>query len=132
MELSQLASNPAGEDQIARARELCGHSSTLTAALDALLSTAPSRGQMLSFLEEARKANEQRNVEAELLRICQSFGIGEPSPQDKLLAMQIAMLREQNEMLQRIAVRVGSIAQQKPLTFTGALGAAILGNVLTG
>jgi hypothetical protein len=85
---------------------------------------------MLDFLEETRKENEQGQLEAEILRICRSVGIVEPSPQDKLLAMQIGMIREQNEMLQHIGLRVGSIAKKQPLTFTGALGAVILGNAL--
>lgn len=132
MEPNQLANNPAGQDQITRARELCGHSDKLTSALEALLLTSPSRGQMLDFLEGVRKSNEQQKADAEVLRICQSFGIVEPSPQDRLAAIQVLMIQEQNEMLQHIAARVGVIAKEKPLTFSGALGAVLLGNVLTG
>ncbi|AMR77993.1 hypothetical protein [Cupriavidus nantongensis] len=131
MDLHKLASNPVGIDQISRARELCGQSESLNATLDALLRTKPTRGQMLDFLEELNKSGKQEAFEEEMSRICEAVGILEPSPQDKLMAMQVGMLREQNEMLQHIARCVGSIPKDKPLSFTGAVGAVILGNMLT-
>lgn len=131
MTLQKLASNPAGTDQIERARELCGRSEVLTARLAALLRTKPTRGQMLDFLEELNKSAKRTAYDEEITRICEAVGILEPSPQDKLMAMQIGMLREQNEMLRHIASGVGSIPKDEPLRFTGAVGAVILGNMLT-
>lgn len=40
-------------------------------------------------------------------------------------------MAKQNEMLQHIAHRAGSIAKNKPLSFTGAVGGVIFGNLLT-
>ncbi|HDR9474405.1 hypothetical protein [Burkholderia multivorans] len=129
--LQQLANGPAGNEQFTRARELCGDSKELHAELDALIQTTPTRGQVLDFLETLNKRKQQQAVDAEILRICQAVGIESPSPQDRLIAMQIGMLREQNVLLQRIAGRVGEIAKTKPLTFTDALGAVAFGNILT-
>jgi hypothetical protein len=129
--LQQLANAIAGHEQFTRARELCWDSNELHAELDALVKTTPTRGQMLDFLETLNKKKQQQALEVELLRICHAVGIESPSPQDRLMAMQIGMLQEQNDLLLHIAARVGAIAKTKPLTFTGALGAVILGDVLT-
>jgi len=104
--LQQLADGTPSHEQYSRARELCGDSEALHAELDALIKTMPTRGQVLDFLES-------------------------PSPQDRLMAMQIGMLHEQNEILQQISHRVGTIAKSEPLTFSGVLGAVVFGNMLT-
>lgn len=131
MSLAELASKPAGIDQIDRARALCGQSEQLSAKLETLLRTKPTRGQMLDFLEELNKSGKQKAFEEEISRICEAVGILEPSPQDKLIAIQVGMLREQNEMLQHIARGVGSIPKDKPLSFTETVGAVIIGNMFT-
>lgn len=129
--LHQLANGPAGHDQFTRARELCGDSKELHAELDALIQTMPTRGQVLDLLETLNKTKQQQTLDAEILRICQAVGIESPSPQDRLIAMQVGMIHEQNDLLQHIAGRVGDIAKTKPLTFTGAPGAVVFGNMLT-
>lgn len=131
MSLQELASKPAGPDQIARARELCDKSLALTARLSAFMRTNPTRGQMLDFLEELNKSAKQTAYEEGIKRICEAVGILEPSPQDRLMAMQVGMLREQNELLHHVATGVGAIPKDKPLSFTGAVGAAIVGTLLT-
>lgn len=129
--LQELANGTPGHEQYARARELCGDSKESHAELDALIKTMPTRGQVLDFLETLSKRKQQQAMDADILRICQAVGIESPSPQDRLLAMQIGMLHEQNDLLQHIAGRVGDMAKTKPLTFTGALGAVVFGNILT-
>jgi len=129
--LQQLADGTPSHEQYSRARELCGDSEALHAELDALIKTMPTRGQVLDFLEGLNKRKQQQAMEAELLRICQVVGIESPSPQDRLMAMQIGMLHEQNEILQQISHRVGTIAKSEPLTFSGVLGAVVFGNMLT-
>ena len=131
MTLEELASKPAGADQIARARELCDGSLALTARMSKLMRTNPTRGRMLEFLEELNKLAKQAANEDEIRKICSAVGIQEPSAQDRLLAMQVGMLHEQNELLNQIAGGLGAIPKDRPLSFTSAVGAAILGNWLT-
>jgi hypothetical protein len=128
--LVHLADQPAGVDQMSRARELCGKSETLHAKLDAFLHGKPSRGQMLEFLEELRATGAREQLDANIQRICESVGIGEPTGTDKLLAMQIGLLQEQNETLALVANRVGALANQKQPVFTPLVAGIVLGTVL--
>ncbi|AZU59761.1 hypothetical protein CFM90_26425 (plasmid) [Ralstonia solanacearum] len=75
MDLRDLASQPAGMDQISRARELCGQSDSWNTALDVLLSTKPTRGQMLEFLEKLNTSEKQQLFDVEISRICEAVGI---------------------------------------------------------
>lgn len=94
--LRMLAAQSAGMEQIDRARELCGRSPELHAKLDGFLESGPTRGQMVDFMNDLKEHGLKEVMEANILRICKSVGIEEPTGTDKLLALQIGLLQEQN------------------------------------
>jgi len=131
--LTELASKPAGLDQIDRARELCGQSAALNAKLDTFLSGKPTRGQMVEFMNELKETGLKEAMEANILRICKSVGIEQPTGTDKLLALQIGLLQEQNEALTILARRTGQVAEQtkqQPSIFGPVLAAMLIGKAL--
>ncbi|WP_175762191.1 hypothetical protein [Burkholderia anthina] len=131
--IERLSANPVGVDQIDRAREICGHSPERAAKLDAFLSTQPNRGQMLDFIEDLKQEGLKEAMEANIQRICQSAGIEAPTGVERLLAMQIGLLQEQNEALNVLAgltSRVAANTKDKPAFFGPFLGAVLLGKIL--
>ncbi|KWE97881.1 hypothetical protein [Burkholderia ubonensis] len=131
--IERLAANPAGVDQIDRAREICGSSAERVAKLDAFLSTQPNRGQMIDFIEDLKQEGLREAMEANIQRILKSAGIDTPTGTDKLLAMQIGLLQEQNEALNVLAgmtSRVAANTKDKPAIFGPVLGAVLLGKIL--
>ncbi|WP_157659507.1 hypothetical protein [Burkholderia ubonensis] len=131
--LVTLAANPVGMDQINRARELCGRSDELNAKLDSFLNGRPNRGQMIDFIEELKATGLKEAMEANILSICRSVGIDEPTGTDKLLAMQIGLLQEQNDTLNQLAgltSRVAAHTKKKPAIFGPVLAAVLIGKVL--
>ncbi|WP_180727802.1 hypothetical protein [Paraburkholderia largidicola] len=132
-DLKELAAKPAGIEQINRAREICGTSVSLNAKLDAFLNERPNRGQMVEFMNELKETGLKENMEANILRICKSVGIGEPTGTDKLLALQIGLLQEQNAALASLAQRTGQVVdqtKQQPSIFGPVLAAVLIGKVL--
>ncbi|WP_207002604.1 hypothetical protein [Trinickia mobilis] len=130
--LQELGSRPAGPEQITRAREICGKSEALNAKLDQFLGTKPTRGQMVEFMNTLKTAGRQEEMEASILRICRSVGIEEPTGTDKLLALQIGLLQEQNDLLARSAGRPVQVAEQGSGSFfTPFVAGALLGTVLS-
>jgi hypothetical protein len=118
MKVQSLADNPAGEDQLTRARELCANSETLKAKLAEFLTGNPTRGQMVDFLGQLRVEGLKAGFDANILRICEAVGVTEPTGTDRLLALQISLLREQNELLTSLAKRAGRIEDEiKDLPF---------------
>ncbi|MGF6605073.1 hypothetical protein P3T23_009834 [Paraburkholderia sp. GAS448] len=131
--LTELARKPAGLDQINRARELCGNSAALNAKLDTFLDGKPTRGQMIEFLNDLKEHGLKEAMEANILRICKSVGIEEPTGADKLLALQIGLLQEQNEALATLTRRTGQVAEQtkqQPSIFGPVLAAVLIGKAL--
>ena len=131
--LKELADRPVGVDQMNRAREICGHSELLNARLDEFLKTKPTRGQMVEFMSELRETGLKEAMEANISRICKSVGIEEPTGTDKLLALQIGLLQEQNEALAKLVRRTGQVADQTkepPSIFGPVLAAVLIGKAL--
>lgn len=128
--LDALAGQPVGMDQINRARDLCGQSTALNGELDAFLGSRPNRGQMLDFIETLKLGGLQRAMEANIARICESVGINEPTGTDKLLALQIGLLQEQNQAIARLAYRTNQVAEntkEQPSIFGPLLMGILLG-----
>ncbi|WP_175011325.1 hypothetical protein [Burkholderia lata] len=110
--LADLSIRPAGQDQIARAREICGSSATLNRLVDDFLLGEPNRGQMLDFLEHLKAVNNKEEVEAKILQICSLAGIESPTGTDKLLAMQVGLLQELAATSGRMSGHTAHIARE--------------------
>lgn len=133
--LEQLAGKPVGEEQIARARELVGNSRALQQRLDEFLRASPTRGQMLEFLETLHKEAESVKLLERTDTICQAVGIQQPTGADRLMALQVGLIQEQNSLLKRGLNQMRADAKAKADSddglITSALGGLILGAVLT-
>ncbi|WP_176043005.1 hypothetical protein [Burkholderia stabilis] len=110
--LSDLSLRPAGQDQIARAREICGSSATLNILVDDFLLGEPNRGEMLDFLEHLKAIHNKEEVEAKILQICSLAGIENPTATDKLLAMQVGLLQDLVASSGRISGHTAHIARE--------------------
>ncbi|CAN7786562.1 hypothetical protein LJR034_008704 [Caballeronia sp. LjRoot34] len=131
--LKDPAEQRAGIDQINRARELCGRPVALNAKLDAFLNGKPNRGQMVEFMNDLKTTGLQQQMDANIARICKSVGIEEPTGTDKLLALQIGLLQEQNEALALLANWTGQVVdqtKQQPSIFGPVLAALLIGKAL--
>lgn len=131
--LKMLADQPAGMEQINRARELCGLLPELHAKLDEFLDRKPTRGQMVDFMGDMKAHGLKEAMEVNILRICKSVGIEDPTGTDKLLALQIGLLQEQNEALATLAQRTGQVAnqtKQQASIFGPVLAAVLIGRAL--
>lgn len=95
----ELAMQPAGDDQIARARELAGDDPQLNAQIDRLLRLQPTRGQMNEHLAALRPGSDERRLDAAAKKLCAALGNTDPTTAEKLLALQVQMLHEQSTML---------------------------------
>ncbi|GAB6849154.1 hypothetical protein [Paraburkholderia kururiensis] len=124
-------------DQMTQARAQCGSNPFLLAELEEFLSRQPSRAQMYDFIEDLRNPNRQKErFEANISRLCKLVGIEEPTPGEKLLALQIGLQQEQNATLALIASRLGSQKNgadsgQSPSVFGPLLTGALLGAVIS-
>lgn len=128
-----LAEQRVGMDQINRAREICGRSAALNTKLDAFLIGKPNRGQMVEFMTDLKTTGLQQAMEANIARICKSVGIEEPTGSDKLLALQIGLLQEQNAALALLTNRTGQVVdqtKQQPSIFGPVLAALLIGKAL--
>lgn len=133
---TELASLPATDGHIERARAAVRGNTLKEQRLESLLASNPTRGQMVDFLEtlNADKAAEQ--LENRIAIICKAAGIAEPTGADRLMAMQIGLLQEQNMLLQTgmtrtfNQMRADAKADQANATFTGLVGSALLGLLL--
>ncbi len=141
MHLEQLAARPAGADQIARAHEIIGDSPQLQQRFATFMATEPTRGQMLEFLETVRDEAQKVNLRERIDAICQAAGIEQPSGADRLMAMQIGLLQEQNVILRdgltrmlnqmRADAQADAKADVANAALTTILGGVMLGAVLT-
>lgn len=117
-------------DQMTRARELCGRSVALHSKLDAFLRGRPTRDQMQEFLEYLSGPGQLEGIELDIRRICKAAGVDEPTGSDRLMAMQIGLLQEQNELLTTLAKRAGIQSHQKQPIFTPVVAGILLGTLL--
>lgn len=137
--IQHLADQPAGNDQVTRARELCGTSGTLNAKLEEFLETGPTRGQFIDFLEQLKSATQQEKLDADIAHICALVGIENPTGTDKLLALQIGLLQEQNAAIGLLANRAGQAVElekkalDRPATsgFTSLLAGFLIGGMMS-
>lgn len=130
--IRELGSQRPGMDQISRARELCGESADMNAHLDAFLGTQPSRSAMIAFMDELKTTGMKKEMQAKIARICESVGIDSPTGTDRLLALQIGLLREQNEALALLANRTGQVVaqtQQQASIFGPLLAGILIGKM---
>ncbi|MCC7684742.1 hypothetical protein [Janthinobacterium sp. FW305-128] len=133
----QLAGKPAGDDQVARAREIVGSNQELQNRIDTFLAAGATRGQMTDFLSSLRSAVAEEQLKKKINTICRLVGIDQPSSADRLMAMQIGLMQEQNSILQNGMVRTlnqmrsDAQSQNSDSMFTALLGGALVGAVLT-
>lgn len=99
MTTEQLAANPAGDDQLARAREIIADSSQLKERLNNFVGTSPNRGQMNEFMDYLHTAVAEERVMRKIEHICRISGIVNPTGSERLMAMQIGLIQEQNALL---------------------------------
>lgn len=92
---------PPTQDQVARAREiLTGASADLQDQFASFLQTNPTRGQMNEYIGKLRASVGEEQLKLKIETICRVAGIERPTGADRLMAMQIGLLQEQNAILQ--------------------------------
>lgn len=134
---AELAALPATEGHIERAREAVRAYPAKQQYLDALLASNPTRGQMVEFTESVYAEGAARQLDHRIDAICKAAGIEEPTGADRLMAMQIGLLQDQNMILQAgmtrslNQMRADAKADESSGTFTALVGGMMLGAVLT-
>ncbi|TAL80717.1 MAG: hypothetical protein EPN77_19455 [Candidimonas sp.] len=130
--LDRLAAQPAGQDQLARAKVLCGTSKVWNAKLSEFLATKPTRGEMVNFLENLGSEQASEQLNEKINRICGALGIEAPTGVEKLLALQIALQQDQSAALQAISNRAGAPEKASAGTGIASLATAVLlGTILS-
>lgn len=130
-QITELASKPAGEDQIARAQELCGDSNVLKAQLEIFLKASPSRGQMVQYMERLKTGGRAKELDSVVLSICQGLGISEPTNTERLLALQVGLLQEQSRAMQEVLTKLSNQGGQ-PANSGGSISGLLAGLVIGG
>lgn len=92
--LTELGCKPAGQDQIDRAHEYAAGDTSLLAEIANVLSTNPTRAQMIVFLERLKVGYEDRKLDRAAKAMCTALGNSNPSTLEKLMAIQIQALHE--------------------------------------
>lgn len=129
---TEIAMLPATEGHIERAREAVRSIPSKQSYLDALLASNPTRGQMLDFLESVRIEAEAAEVEQRINRICKAAGVTEPTGTERLMAMQIGLLQEQNAILTRSLNQMkGAKEDDTSGLFTAFLGGTLIAATLS-
>ncbi|MBN3761108.1 hypothetical protein [Burkholderia sp. Ac-20365] len=102
--------------------------------MEDFLNTRPSRAQMYAFIENMRDpARRKAELERRIARICDFVGIAEPTGTEKLLALHIGLLQEQNQALDRLTNRTAQVAAQTgqhPPVLGPVLAALLIDRVL--
>lgn len=133
----QIAAKPAGDDQITRAQEIASGSPVLQERLTTFLASEPTRGEMADFLSSLRSTAAEEVLKERIEAICRVAGIEQPSSSDRLMAMQIGLIQEQNTILQNGMIRTlnqmraDAKADKSDSLFTALLGGALIGAALT-
>jgi hypothetical protein len=140
-DLKELAALPATDGHIARAREAARAYPNIRPYFEALLASNPTRGQMVEFMESVRVGAEPvfaaQQLNLRIDAICKAAGIDAPTGTERLMAMQIGLLQDQNTILQNAVIRSSNQApaEDKASTssgsFTALLGGMLLGAALT-
>jgi len=121
-------------DQLTQARSICGNNPFLLTELDDFLNTQPSRKQMSEFIEKMLDpARHQERFDRGIMRVCKLVGIDEPTAGEKLLALQIGLLQEQNATLSVIANKLDaskSQSAQSQSVFTPMLAGMLIGGMI--
>lgn len=129
---AELAAMPATEGHIERAREAVSAHPGKQPYLNALLASNPTRGQMVEFLESLRIEIEAADVDKRILQICKAAGIIEPTSTERLMAVQIGLLQEQNMILTRSFNQMkGAKEDDSGGLFTAFLGGALIAATLS-
>lgn len=132
--LEELAAQPAGQDQIDRAKAYCSVDSALENQLAAFIETKPTRGQMVQFLEQLgfqfQRAANRKNA----LAVCESLGIENPTNSELLLAhktnvLSTALVKNQRQTMAAFK-KLGIQIDDAPGVLTGALVGAVVATVL--
>lgn len=129
--LDELAAKPAGQDQIERANAYCEGDPELLRKVSEFVSKGGTRGQMVTFLEELRPANESLRRKRKALAICRSLGIETPTNTELLLADRNAILETELDELRKQMSAGFKATNQKidkaPGVMTGAVVGALVG-----
>ena len=129
---AELAAMPATEGHIERARAAVRACPLKQPYLDALLASNPTRGQMVEFLESLRIEIEAANVQQRIMQICEAAGINEPTSTERLMAVQIGLLQEQNAILTRSLNQMKDAKEDPPSgVFTAFLGGTLIAATLS-
>lgn len=134
---AELATLPATEGHIERAKEAVRAYPAKQKYLDALIASNPTRGQMVDFTESVRMEATAFQLEQRIAAICKAAGLEQPTGAERMMAMQIGLLQDQNTILQSGLTRTinqlrsNSTVTESGDTFTALVGGLILGNVLT-
>lgn len=133
MNPDELALLPATEGHIERAREAVRANPSKQAYLDMLLASNPTRGQMLAFMESLRIEVDAAQVEQRINAICKAAGVEVPTNTERLMAVQIGLLQEQNAMLARVVNQMRADSQEAGSSglFTALLGGTLIAATLS-
>lgn len=133
MSPTEIAMLPATEGHIERAREAVRSIPSKQAHLDKLLASNPTRGEMVEFLASLHVEVEAANVEQRIKQICKAAGVVEPTSTERLMAVQIALLQEQNAILSRSFNQMKGEAKEDGPSglFTAFLGSTLLAAALS-
>jgi len=101
--------------------------------LDALLASNPTRGQMVEFTESLHAEAAKAQLEQRINAICKAAGIENPTGAERLMALQVGLLQDQNVILNRATnqSREGAKGDDSGSTFTTLVGGLMLGAFLT-
>lgn len=96
------------------------------------MATSPNRAQMLELLDRFRRAADARKVDQAATALCRALGSVDPSPTEKLLALQVQVLHEQAVLLRRIGnLAHGAHADATNGPLTAAIGGILAAALVT-
>jgi hypothetical protein len=135
--LEELASLPAGQDQIDRAKVYCAGDSALEGQLAEFIEAKPTRGQMVQFLEQLASRFQESKNKDKALAVCATLGIEKPTGSGMLLALRLSVLEEAaiqnqrhtNEILKKLGANLGNKTIKHSGFFSNVLGGAFWGTV---
>jgi hypothetical protein len=135
----EIALLPATEGHVERAKEAVRALPAKQGYLEALLASNPTRGQLVEFTASVRAEAAAELVKQRITTICQAAGIAEPTAADRLQAMQVGLLQEQNAILQQGLTRTlnqmrsdsKARAENSNDLFTAALGGMLVAATLS-
>lgn len=130
---AELAALPATPGHIERAKEAVRAHPGKQKYLDGLLASNPTRGQMVEFTESLHAEVAKAQLEQRINAICEAAGIDNPTGAERLMAMQIGLLQDQNVILTRICnqARADDAAGESGGSFSALVGGVMLGAILT-